>query len=169
MILCDDAQEWGRKYITELYVNSPLKYTFSGIHFAFNKENSGGQEKEIATISIDESYCNVDKDETIKMIFSRFVDISRSYNEIFRDGQDTGSRNFEFIKNTIIDNGKNDESVKIHLVLKVSREKTTTLSAKLVAAESDTQDVERFANILSELFKKAPGENNSWFCNLADF
>ena len=169
LILCDDAQEWGRKYITELYVNSPLKYTFSGIHFAFNKENSGGQEKEIATISIDESYCNVDKDETIKMIFSRFVDISRSYNEIFRDGQDTGSRNFEFIKNTIIDNGKNDESVKIHLVLKVSREKTTTLSAKLVAAESDTQDVERFANILSELFKKAPGENNSWFCNLADF
>ena len=103
------------------------------------------------------------------MIFSRFVDISRSYNEIFRDGQDTGSRNFEFIKNTIIDNGKNDESVEIHLVLKVSREKTTTLSAKLVAAESDTQDVERFANILSELFKKAPGENNSWSCNLADF
>lgn len=54
-------------------------------------------------------------------------------------------------------------------MLKVSREKTTTLSAKLVAAESDTQDVERFANILSELFKKTPGENNSWSCNLADF
>lgn len=169
LILCDDAQEWGRKNISELYVNSTLKYTFNGIHIALKKEGQADEEKDIASISIDESYCNVDNEDTIKSIFERFVSISRDYNEIFRDGQETGSRNFNFAKKTVIDNGKADESVKIHFVLEVNREKTTTISAKLLASEQDSEDAKNFATILDKLFKTKSDETNTWNLCLKDF
>lgn len=169
LILCDDAQEWGRKFITELYVNSPLKYTFNGIHVSLKNEEHDGKYIDIASISIDETYCNVKNEETIKSIFNRFLSISRDYNEIFRDGQETGSRNFEFAKKTIIDNGKNDESVKIHLVLEVSREKASTITAQIVASEYDSDDAKRFLTILSSLFGKDPDGEHKWASKLTDF
>lgn len=155
LILCDDAQEWGRKYITELYVNSPLKYTFNGIHVTLKKEEHDGNNIDVASISIDETYCNIKQEDTVKSIFGRFLNISRDYNEIFRDGQETGSRNFDFAKKTNIDNGENDESVKIILELNVSREKATNVSAKLVSSEPDSGDSKKFAEILTELFGKS--------------
>lgn len=169
LILCDDAQEWGRKYITELYVNSPLKYTFNGIHVTLKKEEHDGNNIDVASISIDETYCNIKQEDSIKSIFDRFLNISRDYNEIFRDGQETGSRNFDFAKKTNIDNGENDESVKIILELNVSREKATNVSAKLVSSEPDSGDSKKFAEILTELFGKKPNDSNVWTNRLTDF
>ena len=169
LILCDDAQEWGRKYISELYVSSSLKYTFNGIHVVLKKENQVDGEKDIASISIDESYCNVKKEETIRSIFERFVSISRDYNEIFRDGQETGSRNFDFAKKTVVDNGKADESVKIHFVLEVNREMATMITAKLIASEPDSEDAKMFTLILNKLFKTDADATNTWHLRLTDF
>lgn len=61
---------------------------------------------DIASISIDETYCKVNNEDCIKYIFKRFISISRDYNEIFRDGQETGSRNFEFAKKRLLIMGK---------------------------------------------------------------
>ena len=169
LILCDDAQEWGRKSISELYVSSSLKYTFNGIHVVLKKENQVDGEKDIASISIDESYCNVNKEETIRSIFERFVSISRDYNEIFRDGQETGSRNFDFAKKTVVDNGKADESVKIHFVLEVNREMATMITAKLIASEPDSEDAKMFTLILNKLFKTDADATNTWHLRLTDF
>lgn len=169
LILCDDAQEWGRKYITELYVNSPLRYTFNGIHVSLKNEEHDEKNIDIASISIDETYCNVNNEDSIKYIFKRFISISRDYNEIFRDGQETGSRNFQFAKKTIIGNGKNDESVKIHLVLEVSREKASTITAQIVASEFDSDDAKGFLTILSSLFGKDPDGEHKWASKLTDF
>lgn len=169
LILCDDAQEWGRKYISELYVNRALDYTFNGIHVSVKKVQGDGDEvKDIASFSIDETYCKVKNEETIKLIYNRFLSISQDYNEIFRDGQDTGSRNFEFAKKTVIDNGENDESVKVHLVLDISRENATDISAKLVATEQDSDDANNFTKILTEIFGKGPDENNVWVSRLTE-
>ena len=37
LIICDDAQTWGRKAISELYVNRKSKYDFKGINFDMEK------------------------------------------------------------------------------------------------------------------------------------
>lgn len=169
LILCDDAQEWGRKYITELYVNSPLKYTFNGIHVSLKKEGHEENTIDVASISIDETYCNIKQEDSVKSIFGRFLKISRDYNEIFRDGQETGSRNFDFAKKTVIDNGENDESVKIILELNVSREKATNVSAKLVSSEPDSEDSKKFEQILNALFGKEPDAGKMWCSRLTDF
>ena len=152
-----------------MYVNSPLKYTFNGIHVTLKKEEHDGNNIDVASISIDETYCNIKQEDTVKSIFGRFLNISRDYNEIFRDGQETGSRNFDFAKKTNIDNGENDESVKIILELNVSREKATNVSAKLVSSEPDSGDSKKFAEILTELFGKKPNDSNVWTNRLTDF
>lgn len=76
---------------------------------------------------------------------------------------------FNLQKKTIIDNGKNDESVKIHLVLEVSREKASTITAQIVASEFDSDDAKGFLTILSSLFGKDPDGEHKWASKLTDF
>ncbi len=123
LILCDDAQEWGRKGISELYINKSIEYDYDGLNINFGGDN--------INVSFGEKYKNVDKEEDVKTIILRFIDISRDYNEIFRDGLDTAKRDFCFKKNTEVDFGTGNNKVAISMSLVISNETSSKINITL--------------------------------------
>ena len=100
LIVVDDAQEWGRKRISELYVNRDSTYEFLSIVPAFDvgESNHGKENIKIHSLTVKEkfSFKNLsDLQETLLSLYKQ----CKGYKEIFRDGQDTTRRNFTFIKN----------------------------------------------------------------------
>lgn len=121
--LCDDAQEWGRKNISELYVPSLVDYDFDGIKIDFsNKSNS--------KVSIKESYELLDI-LAAKSVLKGFFRQSTTYRDVFRDGQDSYQRNFDFEKCDVIKITKcaNKETYKIKLQI-TSKERTKIVLSK---------------------------------------
>lgn len=88
LIICDDAQTWGRKGISELYVNKKSQYDFKGINF----------EVENGTWRISDSY-DINEDADANNVLTSFKRQCMNYMAIFRDGQETTNRNFNFIWN----------------------------------------------------------------------
>lgn len=86
LIICDDAQTWGRKGISELYVNKKSQYDFRGINFEVEK----------GTWRISDSY-EVNEDADANNVLSSFKRQCMNYMAIFRDGQETTNRNFNFV------------------------------------------------------------------------
>jgi len=109
LIIVDDSQEWGRKRIGELYVKTKTNYEFHEIKPNFNIEEleieKNGKKRTIhlhkCTASEQFSLPSEDTSGLERLLFS-LVEQSESYKEIFRDGQDTSSRNFTFIKKSKI-------------------------------------------------------------------
>lgn len=98
LIIADDSQGWGRKGICELYIKPKSKYEFNGITFKFNKDKNK-QGIAIHECLISEQFKFEDGSiEELKKILKSLKEQKDSYNEIFRDGQETYKRNFEFIK-----------------------------------------------------------------------
>lgn len=93
LIIADDAQEWGRKQISELYVQKETDYEFKGI--SLNGEAND------TTCTMNEQY-TISTNQQFKQIIKQFVRISLGYNDWFRDGQDTEKRDFNFNKITKI-------------------------------------------------------------------
>jgi hypothetical protein len=106
LIIVDDAQEWGRKRISELYLNSNIKYDLKDITIQFDKEkatikNRNNEEKEvnIHNCLVKEKFDFPQKEWAgFKRIFTDLYEQCGNYSEIFRDGQDTAKRNFAFQK-----------------------------------------------------------------------
>lgn len=109
LIIVDDSQEWGRKRIGELYVKTKTKYEFNEIKPSFDigvlEIEKNGKNKTIkihkCTASEQFSLPSEDTSGLTRLLFS-LIEQSESYKEIFRDGQDTSSRNFTFIKKSKI-------------------------------------------------------------------
>lgn len=105
LIMADDAQEWGRKRISELYVNQKSNYEFDSITPTFDVKDSTyksiyGEEKiKVHKFATKEQF-TFPKDEldNLKGILQKLMKQSVGYQEIFRDGQDTAKRNFIFEK-----------------------------------------------------------------------
>lgn len=112
LILCDDAQEWGRKKITELYVPSSDQYQFGSIEFEINESDKHKCEFSDEHI--------VNKDEDVQSIIDSFKRQSVTYRNIFRDGLDTVKRNFTFIRKMTIDYQPVSDSNKIKYVIKLT-------------------------------------------------
>ena len=116
--ICDDAQEWGRKNISELYVNSTQKYELCDIDLALNGAPNRCTIKEEIKIQ--------DQEDPSPLIH-RFRDQAIVYVTIFRDGQDTTSRDFSFARELDI---KVDQ-ITIGLNLIVDKDKASQLSCKI--------------------------------------
>lgn len=87
--ICDDTQEWGRKNISELYVKSEQGYELEDIDLSF------GSEPKTNRCTIREQTTVPDK-ESVTALIHRFREQALVYVTIFRDGQDTTSRDFSF-------------------------------------------------------------------------
>lgn len=106
LIMADDAQEWGRKRISELYVKQTSNYEFDSITPSFDikkstyKGLSGEKEINIHKFTVKEQF-KFPKGEVdnLKGILASLIRQREGYQEIFRDGQDTAKRNFIFEKN----------------------------------------------------------------------
>lgn len=110
LIIADDAQEWGRKQISELYVQKDTGYEFKGIDIV--DAESGDGNTCIMTEQYTISNCN-----QFKHILKQFRRISLGYNAWFRDGQDTDKRDFNFVKRTkvVVKMGGSDKDVELSL------------------------------------------------------
>ena len=102
LIMVDDAQEWGRKRISELYVKQNSNYEFGSIvpYFNVTKCIHGTEEINIHKFVAKEQFKFPEGEmDNLKGILVSLMLQSKGYEEIFRDGQDTAKRNFIFEKN----------------------------------------------------------------------
>ena len=93
LILCDDAQEWGRKSISELYVRQNNRYTYEGIDCILDRALFDCTFRDKYEVN----------ENSVKPVIDSIKRMSSSYIKVFRDGQDTTSRNFNFTRQVEID------------------------------------------------------------------
>lgn len=133
LIIADDAQEWGRKQISELYVKKATEYSFSGIKL---NQQEGANTKCI----LNEKYV-IEESEQLEQIFKQFIRISLNYNDWFRDGQDTGIRDFDFCKHTQIELKVGDVNKNINIDLDISSNKASSVMICFNADECEDLDI----------------------------
>lgn len=93
LIVADDSQEWGRKSISELYTQKEIStYKFNEAEIKASKRID---DKIIYECYIGEEYL-LSKLDPLKDLIKRFLCQAKTYRDIFRDGQDTANRNFDF-------------------------------------------------------------------------
>ena len=148
LILCDDAQDWGRKNITQLYVDNQLGYEFGNVLIS---------EGQPIQSSISDSY-DVTSKETLKQLVDNYKEQCKSYRSLFRDGQDTSNRNFEFkriltMKSTVGGGGRTD----YNLTLEVSTDRQTKVVVKKVDGTALNPE-DTFITTIKEIFKNEKEE-----------
>ena len=115
--VCDDTQEWGRKYLSELYVKSRQKYEYGDIDLIF-------KDKKQNECTITESVEISEKDkELVAQLLIRYYKQALEYVTIFRDGQDTGLRDFSFTRIMKISCGK----IEFQLILAIKQDDASLL------------------------------------------
>lgn len=133
LILCDDAQEWGRKSISELYVRQNNRYTYDGIDCDLDGEFFNCK------------FC--DKYEvnanSVKPVIENLKRMSSSYIKVFRDGQDTAARNFNFTRQVEIDvSGANNINYLFKLLV------TTTSQTRIEISKTSRENLSQEDNII---------------------
>ena len=151
LIMVDDIQDWGRKRISELYINKNERYELKKAEPDFNVGaiELNGDKIKIHKFTV-EDYIEYGNDdiETIKDTLDRLKDQSYDYERIFRDGQDTAKRNFSFEKRTeILYHNKGKESVHIKVIMQVSNNTSPIFD---IGAESKIQDIKYIKDKLNE-------------------
>lgn len=142
LILCDDAQEWGRKSISDLYIERGEIYSFEGI------ENTMGLEGNTCTLM--DKY-KVDKTSSIKRVLERFEKQSKTYRDVFRDGQETTHRDFNFTRQIEIDVNNPSTNKNYILKLLITTDKQTTIIAKRTN-DAPLSEKEEFCKTFKEVF-----------------
>lgn len=125
LIVVDDAQEWGRKRISELYVNKGIEYELESITPIFDeKEYQRGDEIiKIHAMEVKEKFTftnEKDLEITLRNLFKQ----GKDYKEIFRDGQDTTRRNFIFKKTSQITLDQKTKKIEFEVELNISNEES---------------------------------------------
>lgn len=155
LILCDDAQEWGRKSISELYVNKSIEYEYEGLNIDLSN----------ATINVmfSEKFKNINKNEDVCSILKRFVSISLDYNEIFRDGLDTSNRDFNFEKKTIVESGNGNNKVTINLLLSITKADSSKIEISLDSTKRNGDNYKTIVNTVKDIFNTDVNQNDRKF------
>lgn len=145
--LCDDAQEWGRKNISELYVDSVVDYDFDGIKIEFSDKGN-------SKVSIKESY-ELSEMPAVKSILEGFFRQSATYRDVFRDGQDTVQRNFDFEKSDVvkITKGANKETYKLKLKITAKERTIIILSNDDTEIKADDDFLKTTIEAFENLYK----------------
>lgn len=145
LILCDDAQEWGRKSIADLYVSKDCKYEYKDIE-----------------IKLDDTpfICHFSDKYIIKgydpaqTILKNFLRQSKTYVCVFRDGQDTKYRNFNFLRQTQIEVKEGTSDRLYYVTLRVTADE----QAQIVIERQRPTEFEEgnmFAKACENVFEKS--------------
>lgn len=141
LILCDDAQEWGRKSISDLYIERGEVYKYEGIENSFDPAGN--------TCRLMDKY-EVDKASSIKPLLYKFEKQSKKYRDVFRDGQETNNRNFDFVRQVEIDITGLSPSKNYLLKLSVTRNEQAKIFASRTNGDT-LSDKEEFVKVLREV------------------
>lgn len=163
LIVADDCQGWGRKQLSDLYLQSSSAYTLDRITMKNLKKDEN-------LCSVKESFEIKEKSEggcdTLKMaITSVLKGVYRQYcgyKMIFRDGPDTNSRNFNFIKECEIKcTAKKSVVYKIEMTIDKNKQSNLCINAELSEDDVEKDGSKGFGKaFLDTLF----GKDNSVEC-----
>ena len=146
LIIADDMQEWGRKYITELYVPATINHVRSDINLTVSTTKDTPHHcKLIENVSIDEK----DGWKAIVALLNRLKEQALVYVTIFRDGQETKYRDFDFVREYTI-NYKSTETITFKMTLKISNQSAAKFAGEIIYA-SKAQNKEFGKSFINEL------------------
>lgn len=163
LIMVDDAQEWGRKCISELYVKKNSNYSFDGLTPYFD---DAGKNKFILneTFNLLGSEPEI-KDNSLKSIFHNLTEQSKAYEEILRDGQDTGKRNFDFEKTCNVVFTADNKKVTITVKFVISNKSKSNFEVSVSTLDPKTLEPyngDYFKKLLSaKSYNKSKAEDGS--------
>lgn len=146
LIVSDDTQEWGRKYLSELYTPSGNEHTLEEIQLIVNKNKC--------------NECNIKENivitkkriDDVTNLLKRLREQALNYVRIFRDGHDTKNRDFSFTKNLTIKYGKSPE-ITLDMSLKILNDAVSSLEGNIKCQE--VQKNQKFFEEFVEAIKKA--------------
>lgn len=146
--ICDDTQEWGRKYITELYTASREEHQPSNLELSFGTKGEMPDNRcevsETVTVTAPEDM------QSMLSLIERFYSQSLVYMTVFRDGQDTEKRDFSFYRTQTISDGY----IKIELKLEITREKRATLCVTVTGGPVEKKNKEYKTDLCEKLCTK---------------
>lgn len=146
LFLCDELQEWGRKSWNELYSGLQPHAVDLSIGKFTPQEVNVKEKINMEQIEEEQIFC-----ENIKRIFERQYE---NYKVIFRDGQYTQAREFNFIKKMEIklkQSGTQENNLVIEYALKAQDKNYF----KIDLSNSCQYNNANFKNNLKKLFKKS--------------
>ena len=166
LIISDDMQEWGRKYISELYIPTTIKHNFSDILLTISKNakstkgTKGTNSPHKCELKERVSVKTNDGWKAVVAVLSRLHEQALVYVTIFRDGQETSNRDFVFIRKVFV---KYDtyESVKFDMTLKISNQEASTFSGKITYSSNKTKN-RLFGKDFFEELKQRTGSIVTW-------
>jgi hypothetical protein len=134
LTFCDELQEWDRKYFRDLYLG----------------DKGDGRRIELKNFS--SSHIDVFETvediqiENIKDLIKRFYEQFEHYKKIFRDGQDTDKRTFDFKKTFDISITK---TKKISLLINIPKDKKSNFQVSPISLSNQEKD--KINTILGEI------------------
>jgi hypothetical protein len=161
LIIADDTQEWGRKYISELYVEANQEYEFDEIKLI------------VADKKIKKNFCELNENITLKggqdpntvtVLLKKLHDKAIEYVTLFRDGQETEKRNFTFVKNSNI-KYKCKSPINFHIKLEINNESKATLTCEISYSGNGNINKEFNENFFKEAFRKDKNEQETELLN----
>jgi len=152
LIIADDTQEWGRKYISELYVESGNEYELDKIDFIVGKPNK---------CEIIENYKLQEKHgyDAVKNLLLKLHKQALSYIMMFRDGQDTGNRDFTFIKTCNITYECSKAKITLKLNLDINNDKQSNFTGNIDYINEADISEKFIGNFLKYLFFESELKN----------
>jgi hypothetical protein len=157
LIIADDMQEWGRKYISELYVPAAITHSRNDIFLTV----SGNTQKSPHQCRLSESV-TVDKYDGWKAVvalLNRLREQALVYVTIFRDGQDTCKRDFLFIREFSI-KYDTDESITFDMKLKISNQDASVFTGIITYSPDGTKNKDFGKDFIKELKNRAGADVN---------
>jgi hypothetical protein len=158
LIVTDDTQEWGRKYISELYVESGIEYELHDIDLTTS-------ENKFNKCEISEEFKLLEKHGVIsvKSLLRRLHSQALSYIMMFRDGQDTDNRDFTFIKKCKIIYETSEATITLDLVLDINNGEKSNFLGKITYKKSSDLNEIFNGEFFKGLFDKQDEKNSvSW-------
>lgn len=159
LIIADDTQEWGRKYISELYVRSNNEHELDEIDITIA---SGGDSPTAHKCKVSERVKLPEKkgaNDVIPLI-KRLREQSLNYITIFRDGQDTKNRDFSFVREFTIEYG-NGPNITFHMRLTISKDKASTFTGEIKYTGNEAKNKVFDQKFIDQL-KKEMGAEVKW-------
>jgi hypothetical protein len=126
LIVTDNTQEWGRKYISELYVESGKEYELDGIELTTAEDKNNKCE-----ISEEFKLQKKHSIDSVENLLRRLHKQALSYVMMFRDGQDTNNRDFAFTKRCKITYEGKEDTIKLTIILDINNRKQSTFTGRI--------------------------------------
>lgn len=157
LIIADDTQEWGRKYISDLYTSSGNKYEPGEIDITIAKPEAGSHNCKISEkMAIPERK----GPESVIRLMKRLKEQALNYVTIFRDGQDTIKRDFSFIRDYLIEY-ESSPNISFNMKLTIANNSASSLVGEIKYSSNKTKN-ETFNKDFMEKLKAEMKTPVSW-------